>query len=131
MDEQFMRLAIEKTKEGIKNGQRPFGACVAKDGKPVSVAINTVNQDIDVTAHAEMNAIRDACKKLGTTDLTGCEIYATFKPCPMCHAACERANISRIYYGVGSEDIGTSPIEYDISIIGGVLRSECMALVKE
>ena len=100
MDERFMKLAIEKAWEGIKKGQEPFGACIVRDGKPVCVVHNTINEDGDITAHAEMNAIREACKILGTSDLSGCEIYATFKPCPMCHAACERANLAKIYYGV-------------------------------
>lgn len=126
-----MRLAIEKTWEGIKNGQEPFGACVVKDGKLISVSHNTKIVDIDVTAHAEMNAIREACKKLGSTDLSGCEIYATFKPCPMCQAACERANITKIYYGVGLEDLGTPSREYNINITGGVLRKECLELVRD
>ena len=129
LDEQFMKLAIEKTREGIKKGQEPFGACVVKDGKLISVSHNTKIEDIDVTAHAEMNAIREACKELGSTDLSGCEIYATFKPCNMCQAACEKANISQIYYGVGSEDLGTTSIEYNIKISGGVLRKECLELV--
>ena len=131
LDERFMKLAIEKTWEGIKKGQEPFGACVVKDGKPISVSHNTKKEDIDVTAHAEMNAIREACKKLGTTDLSGCEIYATFKPCKMCEAACEKANIAKIYYGVGSEDLGTKSIEYNINITSGVLRKECLELVSD
>ena len=131
MDERFMKLAIEKALEGIKKGQAPFGACIVKDGKPVSVAHNTIKADVDVTAHAEMNAIREACKKLGTSDLSECEIYATFKPCPMCHAACERANLAKIYYGVGSEDIGASPRAYQVIISGGVLGEECRELVRD
>jgi guanine deaminase len=114
MEEHFMKLAIEKAWEGVKKGQEPFGACIVKDGKPISVAHNTIKEDVDVTAHAEMNAIREVCKQLGTSDLSGCVIYATFKSCPMCHAACERANIAKIYYGVGPEDIETSPREYTL-----------------
>jgi len=98
--EKLMRLAIAKARKGIANGQEPFGACVVKGGEVISVAHNTIIEDMDVTAHTEMNAIRDACRKLKTANLSGCEIYATFKPCPMCQAACERANISKIYYGV-------------------------------
>ena len=81
-----MKLAIEKAWEGIRKGQEPFGACIVRDGKAISVAHNTVRADIDVSAHAEMNAIREACKKIGTIDLSGCEIYATFEPCPMTFA---------------------------------------------
>jgi len=131
LDERFMRLAIEKAWEGIRKGQEPFGACIVKDGKPVSVAHNTIKEDVDVTAHAEMNAIREACKELGTTDLSGSEIYATFKPCPMCHAACERANVSKIYYGVGPEDISASPREFNVIISGGVLGTECRELLRD
>jgi tRNA(Arg) A34 adenosine deaminase TadA len=131
LDEKFMRLAIEKTWEGIKKGQEPFGACIVKGSEVVSLSHNTVKADVDVTAHAEMNAIREACRKLGTSDLSGCEIYATFKPCIMCYTACKRANISRIYYGVGPEDIGVSSRDDNISISGGVLKKECLELVKD
>jgi len=127
----FMRIAIEKAKEGIEFGQEPFGACVVKDGKVISVSHNTVFADSDVTAHAEMNAIREACKKLKTIDLQGCEIYATFKPCPMCHAACDRANISIIYYGVGPEDFGDKVRKIVTNITPGILREECIELVKK
>ncbi len=131
LDEQFMRLAIEKTWEGVKKGQEPFGACVVKDGKLISVSHNTKIEDIDVTAHAEMNAIREACKKLGTIDLSGCEIYATYKACTMCQGACEKANISKIYYGVGPEDLGTTSTEYNINITDGVLKKECLELLSD
>jgi len=129
-DEKFMRLAIAKAREGIANGQEPFGACVVKGGEVISVAHNTTIEDTDVTAHAEMNAIREACRKLKTANLSGCEIYATFKPCSMCQAACERANISRIYYGIGPEDFGASPREFKTLITVGFLKNECSELVQ-
>ncbi len=129
-EEKFMRIAIEKAKEGIAKGQEPFGSCVVRDGKIVSVAHNTALGDPDVTAHAEMNAIRIACKALNTIDLSGCEIYATFKPCRMCQEACERANISTIYYGAGPEDVGSAPMATRILIDQGVLRDECLAMLQ-
>jgi tRNA(Arg) A34 adenosine deaminase TadA len=130
-DEKFMRLAIASAREGIVNGQEHFGACIVKDGMVVSVAHNTTIQDTDVTAHAEMNAIRKACKKLKTVDLSGCEIYATFKPCHMCQSACEKAHISRIYYGVGPKDLGrVSPIEFKTLITSGFMRSQCLELIQ-
>lgn len=76
----------------------PFGAVVVKDGEVISVASNTVLRDKDPTAHAEINAIREACKKLRTYDLTGCELYATGYPCPMCLSAIIWANIKKVYY---------------------------------
>ena len=130
-EERFMRLAIEKAREGIAKGQEPYGACVVKDGEVVSVAHNTALADPDVTAHAEMNAIRLACMNLNTIDLTGCEIYATFKPCRMCQEACIRANISEIYYGVGPEDTGSTPIEPSIKIKAGFLRDECLKMLQK
>ena len=129
-NEKYMRLAIEKAIEGITNRQEPFGACIVKSGEVVCVAHNTIRADNDVTAHAEMNAIRMACSKLGTVDLSGCEIYATFKPCAMCQAACERANISRIYYGVGPENFNADSRKYSIEIIAGILQDECIELFK-
>ena len=129
-EERFMRIAIDKAEEGIAMGQEPFGACIVRDGKIISVAHNTALADPDVTAHAEMNAIRMACKVLDTIDLSGCEIYATFKPCKMCQEACDRANISKIYYGGGPEDIGSTPVESCIQIEAGLLRDECLEMLR-
>jgi len=128
--EKLMRLAIKKAKEGIDKGQQPFGACIVKNGQVISLAHNTVFATNDVTAHAEMNAIRDACQKLGSPDLTGCVIYATFKPCQMCQTASERANISKIYYGAGPEDLERPRTEYKIDITSHLLREENLALLE-
>jgi len=83
----YMRLAIEESLKSIDNGGGPFGAVIVKDGEVVARASNSVTIDNDPTAHAEVNAIRKACKKLGTFNLSGCEIYASCEPCPMCLAA--------------------------------------------
>ncbi len=128
--EKFMRHAIEKARKGIDKGQEPFGACIIRGGEVVSVAHNTVRKDMDVTAHAEMNAVREACRRLNTVDLSDCEVYATFKPCPMCQAACERANISRIYYGAGPEDTGVISRGSATQITGGLLKEECLELIR-
>lgn len=128
-EERFMRVAIDKAEEGIAKGQEPFGACIVKEGMIISVAHNTALADPDVTAHAEMNAIRMACKVLNSIDLSGCEIYATFKPCKMCQEACERANISKIYYGSGPEDLGSNPRESTIIIEAGFLKDECLEML--
>ena len=100
----FMQNAIDVAREGIRSGQTPFGACIAKDGKVVSCAHNTVWKDNDSTAHAEINAIRQACKSLGTIDLSGCTIYSTTEPCPMCFSAIHWARIGDIVYGASIED---------------------------
>lgn len=110
-NEKFMRLAIEKSLESVDNGGGPFGAVVVKDGEVVAVASNSVTIDNDPTAHAEVNAIRMACKKLGTFDLSGCEIYASCEPCPMCLASIYWARIGKLYYAntkVDADKIGFS-----------------------
>lgn len=77
----------------------PFGAAIIKDGHCIAVASNSVLRDNDPTAHAEINAIRKACSVLETYDLSGCELYATGYPCPMCMSAIIWANITKVYYG--------------------------------
>lgn len=103
-DRRFMQLAIDKAREGIDGGQSPFGACIARDGDLVAAAHNTVWRDGDSTAHAEVNAIREACRALGTIDLRGCTLYTTCEPCPMCFSASHWAGIGRIVFGAGIVD---------------------------
>jgi tRNA(Arg) A34 adenosine deaminase TadA len=141
-DEALMSIAISKAVEGIRYGQLPFGACIAKDGVAISFAHNTILKDTNTTAHAEINAIREACKKLGNVDLSGCTIYCTCEPCPMCLSACSLANISRIVYGARIGDVnleGFTVLETseaivemicdgNIEVIGDFLREENLGL---
>lgn len=103
-DKTYMRLAIEKAKAGIKKGQTPFGACIVKGGRVVGLAHNQVWDTTDITAHAEITVIRQACKGLKTVSLKGCTIYSTCEPCPMCFSACHWAGISKIVYGTNIND---------------------------
>ena len=101
----FMQLAIDEAREGIKNGDGgPFGSVVVKDGEVIATGHNHVLSRNDSTCHGEIDAIRKAEQKLGTYDLSGCEIYTTGEPCPMCLAAVLWANIERVYYGCRAED---------------------------
>lgn len=96
--EYLMNLGVKQAQHTMEqNIGGPFGAVIVKDGEVITVASNTVLKDNDPTAHAEVNAIRQACKILGTYDLTGCELYATGYPCPMCMAAIIWANIKKVY----------------------------------
>ncbi len=96
----FMQLAIDEAREGIRNGHGgPFGTAIVKNGEVVATGHNHVLSENDPTCHGEIDAIRKACKKLGTYDLNGCELYTTGEPCHMCLCACMWANISKIYYG--------------------------------
>jgi len=103
-DKKFMRLAIEKAREGIQKGQTPFGACIVKGNKVMACVYNIVWKSSDITAHAEINAIRAACRKLGSINLSGCTIYSTCEPCPMCFSACHWARVKRIVYGSNIQD---------------------------
>ena len=103
-DKTFMREAIRLADESVKNGGGPFGAVIVKDGEIVAGCANSVTIDNDPTAHAEMNTIRQACRKLGTFDLSDCVIYTSCEPCPMCLGAIYWARIKRIYYGNTKKD---------------------------
>ncbi len=118
----YMQVAIEEALEGIANGDGgPFGSAIVKDGVIVGQGHNRVLKDNDPTCHGEVAAIRDACAKLGTYDLTGCVIYTTGEPCPMCLFACKWANLETVYYGCTIDDnaiIGFRDEEFD-ALAGG------------
>ena len=101
----FMSEALNEAYEGIKNHHGgPFGSVVVKDGEIIGRGHNCVLRDNDPTAHAEVNAIRAACKKVGSYDLSGCVLYTTAYPCPMCLSAIIWANIKKVYFGCRPED---------------------------
>ena len=104
INKRFMLVALKKAKQGIKSGQLPFGACVVKGNRIISVAHNEIIKQHDITAHAEVIAIREACKKLKAIDLSACIIYSTCEPCPMCFSACHWARISKIVFGTNIDD---------------------------
>ena len=97
--EELMMRAIRLSEESVRNGGGPFGAVIAKDGEIVAEAANSVTTSCDPTAHAEVSAIRAAAKKMGTFNLSGCEIFTSCEPCPMCLGAIYWAHIDKIYYG--------------------------------
>lgn len=102
---QFMRAAISAAKENlITNKGGPFGACIVKHHQIIAIAHNTVLVE-DATCHAEINAIKIASQKLKTWNLSGCEIYSTTEPCPMCFSAIHWANIEKIIYGTTIKDV--------------------------
>jgi tRNA(Arg) A34 adenosine deaminase TadA len=144
-DEEYMRLAIQKAREGIAADQSPFGACIVRDGQVLACEHNVVWRTTDATAHAEVTAIRAACRAVGDIKLTGATIYSTTEPCPMCFAAIHWAGITRIVYGASIADaqragfnelaisnfdmkrLGQSPIE----IVPALLADEAAALFTE
>jgi guanine deaminase len=97
--EKFMRMAIELSENNVINGLGgPFGAVIVKDGKVVAKSANKVVSENDPTAHAEVSVIRLACRELDTYNLSGCEIYTSCEPCPMCLGAIYWARLDKIYY---------------------------------
>ncbi len=120
---QFMQLALDEAKKGMQSGKGgPFGAVVVKDGTVISTASNEVLLTNDPTAHAEIVAIRRACQTLHSFDLTGCTIYATGEPCPMCLSAIVWANIKTVYFALAANE--AEKIGFRDSMIYRHLRQE-------
>ena len=114
-DKKFMLVAIKLSVNSVKNNGGPFGAIIVKNEKIISRASNSVVLDNDPTAHAEINAIRNACSVLKTFDLSGCTIYTSCEPCPMCLGAIYWARISKIFYANNKTD--AKNIGFDDSFI--------------
>lgn len=114
-DEKFMQLAIDLSIDNVANGGGPFGTVIVRDGEIIATGTNRVTANCDPTAHAEVNAIRAACSKLGEFKLAGCTIYSSCEPCPMCLSALYWAGVERILYGNTKED--AKAIAFDDSFI--------------
>lgn len=110
----YMLKAIRLSEKNIMYDREPFGAVIVKDTKIVAEGQHCVLHNIDCTAHAEMIALRRACKKLHTTTLTGCEIYVSSQPCPMCLAAIFLAGIRKVYYAASLLDIAAIGFDHTI-----------------
>ncbi|MCL5985762.1 MAG: nucleoside deaminase [Actinobacteria bacterium] len=145
LNEEYMRLAIEQARKNIKNlDGGPFGACIVKGSEVMSAARNTVLIK-DATSHAEINVIRAASRKMKSFDLSGCVIYSTTEPCPMCFSAIHWARIDVIVYGTTIADVkklGFNELtisnekmrdlgKSNIKIVPGFLLKECASLLEE
>ena len=115
MKNEFMKRAIELSIESVSGGGGPFGCVIVKDEKIVSEGSNKVTSTNDPTAHGEIVAIREACKKINNFNLNGCELYSTCEPCPMCLSAIYWARIDKIYYANTRKD--AQKIDFDDSLI--------------
>jgi guanine deaminase len=141
-EEQFMAMAIAKAREGIAAGQSPFGAIIVAKGVVVATTHNTVWRDLDPTAHAEVNCIRSAARALASISLSGCDMYSTCEPCPMCLSAIHWSKIDRVVFGATIADAaaaGFCELHVDAAVLArmggsplkvesGLLRQECAAL---
>jgi len=141
-DADFMRLAIQAAWQGLGKGEMPFGACIVRKEQVLSVSHNRAKANIDTTAHAEVQAIREASRQLEMVELAGCVLYSTCEPCPMCFTACLWAKLGRIVYACRIEDaekagIWQIPIsssrmkqlgQSGVQLVGDVLREESLKL---
>lgn len=144
-EKRYMRMAIEKCRKGILRGQSPFGACIVKDRQVIALEHNVVWETTDITAHAEVTAIRAACRNIDDIDLTGAVIYSTTEPCPMCFSASHWARIGTIVYGASIADAARAGFnelqvsnqdlkligETSVVIIQDFMREECLQLFEE
>ncbi len=138
----FMREALEAARRGMFAGEPPVGACLVADGGIVATLSNAVIGELDITAHAEMRVIREACRQLRRLDLGGCTLYVTVEPCLMCLTACYYAGITAVIYGATIADMhavtgnerGGGPVAspddtVSLQLEGGCLAAECRALI--
>ncbi len=141
MSKGFMELALDLARAAGKAGEVPVGCVVVRDGEVVAGAANRTVTDRDPTAHAEILAIREAARALGSERLTGCDLYVTLEPCAMCAGALSFARIRRLYYGTadpkgGAVDNGvrffaSATCHHRPEVYGGIGESEAGALLKE
>jgi guanine deaminase len=136
--EQFMRVALKMAERGMAAGGPPVGACLVRADEVIVAAHNSVISELDVTAHAEISLIRQACQELRVLSLEGCSLYVTVEPCLMCLSACFYAGIREIVFGAPISamqaltdgelcmDVGEL---YPGTISGGVLEADCLALL--
>ena len=121
----FMFRAIELSIESVDNNGGPFGCVIVKNNKIISEGVNGVTQNNDPTAHAEIVAIRNACTKLNTFDLSGCEMYTSCEPCPMCLSAIYWSHIDKVYYANTRDDA------HNIDFLDPIIYSELQKNSKE
>lgn len=143
--EELMRLAIDKAREGVQAGQSPFGCAIARGDEIVAVAHNLVVATTDITAHAEIHALRLACRKLRDIHLAGCVVATTCEPCPMCVSALHWARVELVYFGATIADAATAGFNElcvpsaellvlggsGVKVHGGLLVAECQTLFQE
>lgn len=138
-DKKFMAIALEQAQIAGLAGEVPVGACVVKDGRVISVGLNTREGEQSSLGHAEIGAIDAACKALGTWRLEDCTVYVTLEPCPMCAGALINARVKRVVYGASDQKTGcfgslcnmaAMPFPTVPQITRGMLEMECTQLLQ-
>ena len=139
--EKYMSLALELAREAADNGEVPVGCVIADGGgRVIGRGRNRREEGHDATAHAELEAIREACAEIGDWRLEGCSIFVTLEPCPMCAGAIVNARIPRVYYGARDEAMGAcggvlnlfmERFPFRPALVGGILKDECRAVLAD
>lgn len=140
-NEQFMLKALKQAELAFTKGEAAVGAVIVKDGIIISRGYNRKEAKLDVTSHAEIEAIRKAAKKLGTWRLDGCDMYVTLEPCPMCAGAIIQSRIRTLYIGTMDNRAGAagsvvdlfrvSQFNHRVDVVIGLLHEQCTALLKK
>lgn len=140
VDEKWMRVALEEAELALREQEVPVGAVIVKDGVEIARAHNRCENDCDATAHAERLAVSAACKRLGGKHLTGCTLYVTLEPCPMCMGAAISARVDRVVFAAKDARAGACesllrladyPLESRPQCVSGVLQEQSLALLRE
>ena len=140
-DFKFMQLALNLAKKAEFEDEVPVGAVIVKNGEVIGQGMNTSISDHDPTSHAEINAIREAAKKIKNYRLKDCSIYVTLEPCAMCVGAIQHARIEKVIYGASDPKtgacggvinlIGIKEINHHAEAVGGILEKECSQILKD
>ena len=139
-DKIFMQQALLLAQRAKNDGEVPVGAIVVKNGEIIGSGYNLRESNKMATAHAEILAIEDACRKLGSWRLLGCTLYVTLEPCPMCAGAIVNSRIERVVYGVKDSlagccgsvvDLNRYPFSHSFSLTAGVCEEQCASLLKD
>ncbi len=140
MDRKFMALALEEAKKAASENEVPVGAVIVKDGKVIAAAHNKREQKQNALSHAEIEAINEACRVLGSWRLDDCELYVTLEPCPMCTGAIINARIKTVVFGAFDKSMGCMdsvinlcdyPLGHKVEVYAGICEDECQQVLQE
>ena len=140
MNEKYMRVALDEARKAYDEGEIPVGAVIVKNGEVISLGRNDREKTNDATGHAEIVAIREACRKLGGWHLDGCELYVTLEPCPMCMGAIVNSRIKRVAFGAKDAKAGACgsvinmcsyPLNHKPTVDSGILSEECAKILSD